>query len=81
MGWTMHMELFQDTSCPESTYDPADMSHLDTDTPTHRSHGVSVTSSLAYSDFQSALVKSQRGITELKDIVARKLTDDKADNP
>ena len=75
------MEPFQDTSCPESTYDPADMSHLDTDTPTPRLRGVSVTSSFADSDFQSALVESWRGITELKDIVAKKLTDDKADNP
>ena len=78
---TVHMELFRDTSCPESTYDIADMSHLDTHTPTPRSRGVSVTSSFADSDFQSALVESRRGITELKDIVAKKLTDDKADNP
>ena len=78
---TVHMEPFQDTSRPESTYDPADMSHLDTHMPTSRSRGVSVTSSFADSDFQSALVESWRGITELKDIVAKKLTDDKADNP
>ena len=51
------MEPFQDTSRPEST-DPAD---LDTRTPTPRSHGVSVTSSLAESDLQSALAESQRG--------------------
>ena len=75
------MELFQDTSHPESTNGPAEMSHLETHTPTPRSSGVSVTSSLADSDFQSALVESQRGITELKDIVAKKLADDKADNP
>ena len=78
---TVHMEQFQDTSRPESTNDPADMLHLETHTPTPRSRGVSVTSSLADSDFQSALMKSRRGITELKDIVAKKLTDDKADNP
>ena len=57
------------------------MSHLDTHTHTPRSCGVSVTSSLADSNFQSALVESWRGITKLKDIVAKKLTDDKADNP
>ena len=78
---TVHRELFQDTSRPESRYDSADMSHLDTHSPTPRSRGVSMTSSLADSDFQSALVESWRGITELKDIVAKKLTDDKADNP
>ena len=60
---------------------PADMSHLDTHTSTPRSRGISVTSSFADSDFQSALVESRRGITELKDIAAKKLTDDKADNP
>ena len=78
---TVHMEPFQNTSRPESTYDPADMSHLDTHTPTPRSRGVSVTSSFADSDFQSALVESRKAITELKDIVAKKLADDKADNP
>ena len=78
---TVHMELFQDTSRPESAYDPADMSHLDTHTPTPRSCCVSITSSFADSYFQPALVESQRGISELKDIVAKKLTDDKADNP
>ena len=57
------------------------MSHLDTHTPTPRSRGISVTSSFTDSDFQSALMESQRGITELKDIMAKKLTDDKADNP
>ena len=31
---TVHMEPFQDTSRPESTDDQADMSHLDTHTPT-----------------------------------------------
>ena len=75
------MEPFQDTSRPESTYDPADMSHLDTHMPTPRLHGVSMTSSFADSDFQSAIMESQRGITELKGIVAKKLTDNKADNP
>ena len=45
---TVHMEPFQDTSHPESTYDPADMSHLDTHTPTPRSRGI------ADSNFQSA---------------------------
>ena len=58
---TVHMEPFQDTSRPESTNDQADMSHLDTDTPTPRSCGVKVTSSLADSDLNSALVESQRG--------------------
>ena len=77
----VHMEPFQDTSRLESTYDPADMSHLDTRTPTPRSLGVSVTLSFADSDFQSAVMKSWRGIAKLKDIVAKKLTDDKADNP
>ena len=65
---TVHMEPFQDTSRPESTYDPADKSHLDIHTPTPRSRGVSVTLSFADSNFQSALVESRRGITELKDI-------------
>ena len=44
------MEPFQDTSHPESTADPADLSNLGTDTPTPRSHGVSVTSSYAESE-------------------------------
>ena len=57
------------------------MSHLDTHTPTPRLRGISVTSSLTDSDLQSALMESQRGITELKDILAKKLTDDKPDNP
>ena len=35
----------------------------------------------ADSEFQSAIIESQRGITELKDIVAKKLTDNKVDNP
>ena len=74
------MELFQDTSHPESTDDPADLSRLDTYTPTTRSCAVSVTSSKADSDLQSALVESQRGITELKDIVVKKLSDDKPDD-
>ena len=47
---TVHMEPFQDTSRPDSTDDPADLSNLDTHTPTPRSRGVSVTSSLADSD-------------------------------
>ena len=47
---TVHMEPFQDTSHPESTYDPSDMSHLDTHMPTPRSCGISMTSSLADSD-------------------------------
>ena len=68
---TVHMEPFQDTSHTESTCDPADMSHLDTHMPTPRSRGISVTSSLADSNLQSALVESLRGITELKDIVAK----------
>ena len=75
------MEPFQDTSRPESTCDPADMSHLDTHMPNFRSRGVSVTSSLADSGLHSALVGSRRGITELRDIVAKKLTDEKPDNP
>ena len=58
---TVHMEPFQDNSCPESTYDPADMSHLDTHMPTPRSRSISVTSSLADSDFQSVLMESRRG--------------------
>ena len=49
--------------------------------PTPRSRGVSVTSCFADANFQSALMESLRGITELKDIVAKKLTDDKADTP
>ena len=40
-----------------------------------------MTSSLAESNLQSALAESQRGITELKDIVVKKLSDDKSDNP
>ena len=56
---------FHDTSRPESMYDPSEMSHLDTHMPTPRSHGVSVTSSLADSNLNSALVEYQRGITEL----------------
>ena len=78
---TVNMEPFQNSSHPESTCDPADMSHLDTHTVTPRSRGISMTSSVADSDLQSAVVESQKGITELKDIVAKKLTDDKPDNP
>ena len=48
-----------------------------THTPTPRLRGVSVISSLADSDLQSALAESQRGITELKHIVVKKLSDDK----
>ena len=73
------MEPFQDTSCPESTCGPSGISHLDTHTPTTRLRAVSVTSSLADSDLQAALAKSQRGITELKDIVVKKF-EDKPDN-
>ena len=58
---TVHMELFQVTSRPKSTDDPADLSNLDTQTPTPRSCGVSVTSNLADSLLQSALTESQRG--------------------
>ena len=47
---TVHMELFQDTSRPKSTDDPADLSNLDTHTPTPRLHGFSVTSNHAESD-------------------------------
>ena len=78
---TVHMEPFHDSSRPESTCDPTDISHPDTYTPTTRSRAVSVTSSLANSDLQSALAESQREITELKDIVVKKLSDDKPDNP
>ena len=40
---TVHMEQFQDTSHPESTDEPADLSNQDTQiTRTTRSHGVSV---------------------------------------
>ena len=54
---TVHSEPFQDTSRPESTCDPADISHLETQTPTTRSRAVSVTSSWADSDLQAALAK------------------------
>ena len=40
-----------------------------------------MTSSLADSDLLSALAGSQRGITELKDTVVKKLSDDKPDDP
>ena len=66
----MHKELFQETSHPESTDDPADLSHLDTYTPTTRLCAVSVTSSIADSDLQSALVESQ-GDNRVKDIVVK----------
>ena len=75
----MHSEPFQDTSRPESTCDPSDISHLETHTPTTRA--VSVTSSLADSDLQAALAESQRGITELQDIVVKKFGDEKPDDP
>ena len=42
---------------------------------------VSVTSSLAYSNLQSALAEYQRGITVLKYIVVKKLSDCKPDDP
>ena len=38
-------------------------------------------SSLTDSYLQSVLAESQRGITELKDIVVKKFDDDKPDNP
>ena len=72
--------LLQSTSHPESTCDPSDTSHLDTHAPTTRSRAVSVKSSLADSDLQAALAKSQRGITELKDTMVKKF-EDKPDNP
>ena len=75
------MEPFQETSGPESTCDPSDISHLNAHTSTTKLCAVSVTSNLADSDLQSALVKFQRGITELKDIVVNKFSDDKPDNP
>ena len=78
---TVHTELFQDTSRPESTCDPSDISPLDTHTSTIRSRAVSVMSSLANSDLHSALAESQRGITELQDILVNKFGDDKPDNP
>ena len=73
----MQMEPFQDTSPPESIEDPADLSNLDTHNATPRSCGVSMTSSLADCNLQSALAESQRGITELKDIAVKQLSDDK----
>ena len=69
---TVHLEPFQDASRPESTCDPSDISHIDTQTSTTRSCAVSVTSSLADSDLQA---------TELKDIVVKKFYDDKPDDP
>ena len=42
---------------------------------------VSVMSNLADSDLQAALAKSQRGKTELKDIVVKKFGDEKPDDP
>ena len=78
---TVHWELFQDTSHPESTCDLSDISHLETHTPTTRSRAVSVTSSLADSNLQAALAEPQRGITELKDIVVKKFGDKKPDDP
>ena len=57
---TVHMEPFQDTSDKESTYDPADLSSLDTHTSTPRLCCISVTSSLVDSDLQSVLAESQR---------------------
>ena len=46
----------------------------------HPDCAVSVMSSFADSDLQAALAESQRGITELKDIVVKKFKD-KPDNP
>ena len=69
------MEPFQETSRPESTCDPSDILHLDTHTPNTRSRSVSITSSLADSNLQSAHAESQRELTELKDIVVKKLSD------
>ena len=71
-------EPFQDTSRPESTCDPSDISHMDTHMPATQSHTVcvSVTSSLADSDLQAALAESQSGITELKYIVLKRLIQD-----
>ena len=77
---TVQMEPFQGTSRPEATCDPSDIWHLDTHTPTTLC-AVSVMSSLADSDLQSALAESPRGITKLKDIVVKKFSDDKPDNP
>ena len=70
------MEPFQDTSRPESTCDPSDISHLDTHTWILLDRVLSVTSSLADSDLKSALAESQ-----LKDIVVKKFSDNKPDNP
>ena len=78
---TVHMKLFQDTSRPETTNGPTDLLNLDTHNPTPRSHGVSVTSSYAGSDLQSALAETQREITELKDIVVKNLSDNKPESP
>ena len=78
---TVHSEPFQDTSRPMSTCDPSDISHLETHTPTTQSRAVSVTSSLTDSDLQAALAESQRGVTELKDIVVKKFGDEKPDDP
>ena len=70
---TVHMEPFQDTSCPESTCDQSDISHLDIHMSTTRSRAVSVMLSLANSDLQAAVAELQRGITELKDIMVKSL--------
>ena len=78
---TVQTEPFQDTFHPELICHLSGISHLDTHTPTTRWRAVSVTSSLADSNLQAALAKSQRGITELKDIVAQKFGEDKPDNP
>ena len=78
---TGHSEPFQDTSRPESSCDPSDISYLETHTPTTRSRGISVMSSLADFDLQAALAESQRRITELKDIVVKKFGDEKPDDP
>ena len=73
------MEPFQDTSHPESTYDPADLSNLDTNTPTPRSLDISVTSSLADSDLQSCRISEEDNRVKRHCII--KLIDDKLDNP
>ena len=77
------IEPCQDASRSESTCDPSDISHLDTHTPTTRSCAVSVTSNLADSDLPSTLAELQRGIRvqSLIDIVVKKFSDDKPDDP
>ena len=75
---TVQTEPFRDTSCQSQL---VALRHLaPTHTPTTRQLAVSVMSSLADSDLQAALAESQRGITELKDIVVETFGDDKPDN-